>query len=188
MTQMTRPKTSASRDSIFEIRASFGIRHSDFVIESVPVAQLDRVSDFGSDGWGFESLQARQQGRNRVRTRYDSGENYEKTSDHYICDRRRVDHELVPGRSDSGGRYGARYDESGTRGWEDHPQDGSFAATRRGKNRRSYAGQIGLLATPGGVTTDGCRFSRKQTPSGNPCFIRGNPRLNVAQFDKPGRF
>ena len=26
----------------------------------VPVAQLDRASDFGSDGWGFESLQARQ--------------------------------------------------------------------------------------------------------------------------------
>ncbi len=24
------------------------------------VAQLDRASDFGSDGWGFESLQARQ--------------------------------------------------------------------------------------------------------------------------------
>lgn len=22
-----------------------------------PVAQLDRVSDFGSEGWGFESLQ-----------------------------------------------------------------------------------------------------------------------------------
>ena len=26
---------------------------------SVPVAQLDRASDFGSEGWGFESLQAR---------------------------------------------------------------------------------------------------------------------------------
>jgi hypothetical protein len=25
----------------------------------VPVAQLDRASDFGSEGWGFESLQAR---------------------------------------------------------------------------------------------------------------------------------
>jgi hypothetical protein len=25
-----------------------------------PVAQLDRASDFGSEGWGFESLQARQ--------------------------------------------------------------------------------------------------------------------------------
>ena len=23
-----------------------------------PVAQLDRASDFGSEGWGFESLQA----------------------------------------------------------------------------------------------------------------------------------
>jgi hypothetical protein len=27
--------------------------------ETVPVAQLDRASDFGSEGWGFESLQAR---------------------------------------------------------------------------------------------------------------------------------
>ena len=27
---------------------------------TVPVAQLDRASDFGSEGWGFESLQARQ--------------------------------------------------------------------------------------------------------------------------------
>src|SRR4026209_2677963 len=26
----------------------------------VPVAQPDRASDFGSEGWGFESLQARQ--------------------------------------------------------------------------------------------------------------------------------
>lgn len=25
----------------------------------VPVAQPDRASDFGSEGWGFESLQAR---------------------------------------------------------------------------------------------------------------------------------
>ena len=28
-------------------------------IHRVPVAQLDRASDFGSEGWGFESLQAR---------------------------------------------------------------------------------------------------------------------------------
>ena len=26
---------------------------------TVPVAQPDRASDFGSEGWGFESLQAR---------------------------------------------------------------------------------------------------------------------------------
>jgi hypothetical protein len=26
---------------------------------AVPVAQPDRASDFGSEGWGFESLQAR---------------------------------------------------------------------------------------------------------------------------------
>ena len=29
------------------------------VLKSVPVAQPDRASDFGSEGWGFESLQAR---------------------------------------------------------------------------------------------------------------------------------
>ena len=28
-------------------------------LEIVPVAQPDRASDFGSEGWGFESLQAR---------------------------------------------------------------------------------------------------------------------------------
>ena len=27
--------------------------------QTVPVAQPDRASDFGSEGWGFESLQAR---------------------------------------------------------------------------------------------------------------------------------
>jgi hypothetical protein len=26
--------------------------------ENAPVAQLDRASDYGSEGWGFESLQA----------------------------------------------------------------------------------------------------------------------------------
>jgi Tfp pilus assembly protein PilF len=29
------------------------------ILQSVPVAQPDRASDFGSEGWGFESLQAR---------------------------------------------------------------------------------------------------------------------------------
>ena len=32
---------------------------SSFRLASVPVAQPDRASDFGSEGWGFESLQAR---------------------------------------------------------------------------------------------------------------------------------
>ena len=27
--------------------------------QQAPVAQLDRASDFGSEGWGFESLRAR---------------------------------------------------------------------------------------------------------------------------------
>src|SRR3954471_10659092 len=30
------------------------------VILEAPVAQLDRASDFGSEGWGFKSLRARQ--------------------------------------------------------------------------------------------------------------------------------
>ena len=30
-----------------------------------PVAQLDRASDFGSEGWGFESLQAREKEEER---------------------------------------------------------------------------------------------------------------------------
>jgi hypothetical protein len=29
------------------------------ILSRVPVAQPDRASDFGSEGWGFESLQAR---------------------------------------------------------------------------------------------------------------------------------
>ena len=29
------------------------------IFDCVPVAQPDRASDFGSEGWGFESLQAR---------------------------------------------------------------------------------------------------------------------------------
>jgi hypothetical protein len=32
---------------------------SNFKFLCVPVAQPDRASDFGSEGWGFESLQAR---------------------------------------------------------------------------------------------------------------------------------
>jgi hypothetical protein len=38
---------------------SIGSRKSAFENSSVPVAQPDRASDFGSEGWGFESLQAR---------------------------------------------------------------------------------------------------------------------------------
>ena len=38
----------------------FGIWNLGFgIYKMVPVAQLDRASDFGSEGWGFESLQAR---------------------------------------------------------------------------------------------------------------------------------
>ena len=38
---------------------SIGNLKSKFANFTVPVAQLDRASDFGSEGWGFESLQAR---------------------------------------------------------------------------------------------------------------------------------
>ena len=34
-------------------------RKSKIENSTVPVAQPDRASDFGSEGWGFESLQAR---------------------------------------------------------------------------------------------------------------------------------
>ncbi len=38
----------------------FGAWNLGFGISNlVPVAQPDRASDFGSEGWGFESLQAR---------------------------------------------------------------------------------------------------------------------------------
>jgi hypothetical protein len=38
---------------------SLGVGASDLGFATVPVAQPDRASDFGSEGWGFESLQAR---------------------------------------------------------------------------------------------------------------------------------
>ena len=39
---------------------SFGVWNLGFgIYKIVPVAQPDRASDFGSEGWGFESLQAR---------------------------------------------------------------------------------------------------------------------------------
>src|SRR6267154_3348246 len=42
-------------------RSTAALSNRKSVIENpaVPVAQLDRASDFGSEGWGFESLQAR---------------------------------------------------------------------------------------------------------------------------------
>jgi hypothetical protein len=38
---------------------SLGFGAWDLGFAIVPVAQPDRASDFGSEGWGFESLQAR---------------------------------------------------------------------------------------------------------------------------------
>jgi hypothetical protein len=49
--QITNSKISHSTVWVLELGAW------DFLI--VPVAQPDRASDFGSEGWGFESLQAR---------------------------------------------------------------------------------------------------------------------------------
>ena len=37
----------------------WGLEPGIWDLELVPVAQPDRASDFGSEGWGFESLQAR---------------------------------------------------------------------------------------------------------------------------------
>ena len=41
------------------MRKSIGNLKSQIENSAVPVAQPDRASDFGSEGWGFESLQAR---------------------------------------------------------------------------------------------------------------------------------
>ena len=50
--------------SILDLRLSIvdlssSNRKSEIENFTVPVAQPDRASDFGSEGWGFESLQAR---------------------------------------------------------------------------------------------------------------------------------
>ena len=48
------PKDQSSDLLVWDLELGF----RDFK-KSVPVAQPDRASDFGSEGWGFESLQAR---------------------------------------------------------------------------------------------------------------------------------
>jgi hypothetical protein len=53
--QIPNPKCqSPTRDSDL-----WGLELGFWDLQSVPVAQPDRASDFGSEGWGFESLQAR---------------------------------------------------------------------------------------------------------------------------------
>jgi hypothetical protein len=47
------PKFQAPNSNLRVWYLDFGI------LSRVPVAQPDRASDFGSEGWGFESLQAR---------------------------------------------------------------------------------------------------------------------------------
>jgi hypothetical protein len=50
------PKTPNSKLQ----KSGLGIWNLGFgIYKIVPVAQPDRASDFGSEGWGFESLQAR---------------------------------------------------------------------------------------------------------------------------------
>jgi hypothetical protein len=51
------PRLPPLQDAIVDL--AFGNRNSTIGTKIVPVAQLDRASDFGSEGWGFESLQAR---------------------------------------------------------------------------------------------------------------------------------
>ena len=46
-------KFQTSRSLFWDLELGF------WDLQSVPVAQPDRASDFGSEGWGFESLQAR---------------------------------------------------------------------------------------------------------------------------------
>ena len=59
---MAGPKLFSIVDLRLErVAASLTIANRQSKIENVvvPVAQPDRASDFGSEGWGFESLQAR---------------------------------------------------------------------------------------------------------------------------------
>ena len=44
---------------VLVVAGSSPVDHPASQVPSVPVAQPDRASDFGSEGWGFESLQAR---------------------------------------------------------------------------------------------------------------------------------
>jgi hypothetical protein len=44
---------------VLVVAGSSPVGHPASQIPNVPVAQPDRASDFGSEGWGFESLQAR---------------------------------------------------------------------------------------------------------------------------------
>ena len=44
---------------VLVVAGSSPVDHPIFQPEMVSVAQLDRAADFGSAGWGFESLQAR---------------------------------------------------------------------------------------------------------------------------------
>src|SRR5437660_6669530 len=43
----------------FAWRADLLAKKSDTLFQLGPVAQLDRASDFGSEGWGFDSLRGR---------------------------------------------------------------------------------------------------------------------------------
>ena len=52
--QVPKPQTPSSKKVVL----GFGIWVLR-IFDGVPVAQPDRASDFGSEGWGFESLQAR---------------------------------------------------------------------------------------------------------------------------------
>ena len=53
--QFPNPKFQAPNSSLCIWDLVFGV----WIFRPVPVAQPDRASDFGSEGWGFESLQAR---------------------------------------------------------------------------------------------------------------------------------
>ena len=50
-------------------RSAFRAPSSDF--ETAPIAQLDRALDYGSRGWGFDSLWAHCKARKQTRRRVD---------------------------------------------------------------------------------------------------------------------
>ena len=51
--QIPNPKLQTRDSDLWDLELGF------WDLQNVPVAQPDRASDFGSEGWGFESLQAR---------------------------------------------------------------------------------------------------------------------------------
>ena len=54
------PRAEVPHSGSLPHRIAFAADAPRYFGECAPLAQLDRASDFGSEGWGFESLEARQ--------------------------------------------------------------------------------------------------------------------------------